>query len=189
MPPPSKRAFDSDFENSSSDDDNTHHNNTEHKSRAKKKKSRKRKLVTYNPTKLAVIDLDGTLIDKKYHIFPEANTFLTQLYRDNWYIMIWTAGNEAHVKRFLDSYPTVSPFIAAHLEGLVNKIKPVDIARRRCKELLGCYLDVNILVDDKVYNTNNSQYDFRYNILNYCKNRSSDIDYARLLADIKKDTV
>lgn len=170
----SKRArLDSDFEDSSDD---------EIKPCAPKKKN---KTSSKSYKNLAVIDLDQTLIDKKYVLLDGADTFLNQLNKIGYYILLWTAGDEAHVKSFFTDYPICKFYINDYITGLQENCKPVSIARKKLYNKLRNYLGANIFIDDNLGNIQNSDYDYKFCILDYLDAKGN-VNFIKLLNDIRK---
>lgn len=166
-----KRArLDSDYEDSDNDDSPT-------------TKSKKNKKIAYKH--LAVVDLDQTLIDKKYKLLDGACTFLSQLQNLGYYVILWTAGDQNHVKEFFKEYPICKPHINDIITGLVNSCKPVSVARMRCYKKLKSFLGANIFVDDNLGNIEKSDYDYKFCVLDYSDSKGN-IDFIQLLNAIRK---
>lgn len=151
----------------------------------------------YKPTRLAVIDLEDTLVNKNFKIFPNADMFLMNLYRNKWYIIIWTEKNLSQVQKFLRENTNICPYIGDCMAGLINGSKPVNKARHKAKEKLATYLAENLLIDSKAKTYEKSQYDFTYHIALYQRYKSSSlknssidqsyIDYTHLWNRIRHD--
>lgn len=134
---------------------------------------------------LAVIDLDQTLIDKKYCLLEGADTFLNQLNSLGYYIILWTAGSDHHVKTFFKDYPICKLYINDYITGLIDNCKPVSVARKKLYGKIRNYLGANIFIDDNLGNIEKSDYDYKFCVLDYL-DASDNINFLKLLTAIKK---
>lgn len=166
--------FDSDFEESSDEEELVY-----------EKKKRKAAVRPKTFSKLAVIDLDLTLIDNNYVLYNEADTFLSELSNLGYFILLWTAGDENHVKSFLKDYPNCAKYINDYITGLVNRCKPVSVARKKVFTKTHNYLGANIFIDDNVGNIEKSDYDYKFCVLDYL-DCARNINYVKLLGNIRK---
>ncbi|MGI4812457.1 MAG: DUF705 domain-containing protein [Janthinobacterium lividum] len=144
-----------------------------------------RKKTTNNSrhmTSLAVIDLDETLIDSKYKLYFGADKFLEKL-RQHSYILLWTMGNEQHVNCFFKEYPQCKILIDSFKCGLVNKTKPVNVARQLVYDKIKKYFPTTFLVDDNSHHLKNSCYDLAFNVLDYLSYNNK-MDYVKLYSNI-----
>lgn len=143
------------------------------------------KKATKKFTSLAVIDLDQTLIDRKYTLYDGADSFLGELNKLGYYILLWTAGDDNHVKTFYKDYPICKVYINDYITGLVEGHKPVSVARRKVHSKIHSYLGVNIFIDDNLGNIAKSDYDFKFCVLDFTDIKGN-LDFVKLLSSIKR---
>lgn len=135
---------------------------------------------------LFVVDLDETLIDDKYEIFVGAIEFLRHLKKLG-YVLLWTGGDQQHVKLFLKKYSNASRYIDQYFCGLIDNIKPVNEAKRIVFEKTHKYYPIVVLIDDNLQNLKLGRYDFVYNALLYrTGTRLDQINYTQMLEEIEK---
>lgn len=131
---------------------------------------------------LAVVDLDDTLIDSNFIMFPLAQYFLRQL-KKNCFVLLWTFGNEKHVQEFFKAYPDARTCIDLVRCGRVNGLKPVNEARSFVYSKIKKYFEKSILIDDDQNNLKFSCYDHSFNPF---QQKGTVPDYVRLWENIQR---
>lgn len=141
----------------------------------------KKYLIKKNRSVVIVLDLDKTLIDDSYKLFPKSDEFiinLSKIYK----LILWTAGNKLHVQQFLQEF-NLGQYFDHCIFNLHHNTKSVAIVRKYCLTS-GPY----VLVDDKIENLITGGYDIPINVSLYYKylpNKKYYVNYERLRQDIE----
>lgn len=136
---------------------------------------------------LFVVDLDETLIDRKFKPYLGAFNFLKKLQKMNFFVFLWTAGNEKHVNYFFNTYPEMRSVIDSYKCGLIRETKPANVAELTILKSHRIEFEKTILLDDNLNHIKKGKYDYAFFVLDYCnKPMSSKPNFNHIYSEIKK---
>nr|WIE95366.1 hypothetical protein [Microctonus hyperodae filamentous virus] len=148
---------------------------------------RKRTTIPKQRRAIIVVDLDETLINNKYELFPGVGKFLTQLKTEG-HVILWTAGNDVHVKKFLEKLDKNTNIFYGTICNLYNNTKSIAMIKKNFPELMCADGRVPIiLLDDNSHNLYTGGYDLTIDVSRYYKNKNEtryNVDYTTILQKI-----
>lgn len=136
-----------------------------------------------------VLDLDLTLIDDSFKPYPQMLNFLKKMFNNFAHIVIWTAGNNVHLEKFLESLPpTMAKKFDYKIHDLINSTKNSAFVRNFYKNQ---NKNPFILIDDNKKILNTGGYDIVINVSNYQNSnrfnvKKNYINYNGLYNDLMK---